>query len=441
VVGFQINILSNLDVTCQLITNIMKNRLLLLFLSFLSFNLIAGQLPDQKYQLVKAESYVQSKNYYLLTLFSQLPEVKKLLSNDAELVKIAQAKKDFLTTSLKNCGDIAQCYLENIKFTDSEVQRIGARLLSLYDTHQELKALVQKHLVPSGCYILFQTLEPKEMLKKAWEQDAKAINFVIEVYGARSRKPNYPSIDSISFDVKHKDYHYVLNDCSNTVWEDIKKETLFFMPTMDYAIRLLEINDRNRIADYEPMETTCNKKAFDRVKTIRWADYKYALILVPGEGPEIREEPLSPIGMLRCRVAAYRWKEGFAPFIVVSGGKAHPYKTKFCEAEEMKKYLMETMNVPENVIIMEPHARHTTTNMRNCVRLAFRYGFPMDKPSITSTTREQSYYITDKEMQDRCKQELGYSPYTNGKRLSETEAEFFPLVSSLQIDADEPMDP
>jgi hypothetical protein len=65
----------------------------------------------------------------------------------------------------------------------------------------------------------------------------------------------------------------------------------------------------------------------------------------------------------------------------------------------------------------------------------------MDKPCITSTTREQSYYITDKEMQDRCKEELGYSPYNNGKRLSETEAEFFPLLAALQIDADEPMDP
>jgi hypothetical protein len=65
----------------------------------------------------------------------------------------------------------------------------------------------------------------------------------------------------------------------------------------------------------------------------------------------------------------------------------------------------------------------------------------MDKPCITSTTKEQSFYITDKEMQDRCMEELGYSPYANGKRLSETEAEFYPNVTSLQIDFDEPMDP
>jgi len=288
--------------------------------------------------------------------------------------------------------------------------------------------------------VMFGNSEPQEMLRKAWQQDAKAVNHAIKVYAGLG-KPNYPSIDAASFDIKWKDYPILLYDCSNTVLEDVKNSQLFFMVSMDYALRAIEINDRNRAADYEPMETTCNKLAYDKIKTIHWSGFKYSLILVPGEGPEVHDEPLSPLGMLRCRVAAYRWREGFAPFIMVSGGKAHPYKTKYCEAEEMKKYLIETMHVPKDVIFMEPHARHTTTNMRNCARLLFRYGFPMDKPCITSTTKEQSFYITDKEMQDRCTEELGYSPYNNGQRLSETEAEFYPLISSLQIDADEPLDP
>ena len=419
----------------------MKSHLLILSLFVVCGSVFAGQIPDQKYSLVKTESYVQSSNYYLLTLFEKLPEINKLLTKDAELAKIAAAKKNYMATSLKECGNNIDCYLGKVRFSKEEIQFIGERLLQLYATSRELKSMVKNHLIPSGCYVNLAATDDGDMLKKAWEQDARAVNFALAVYGDRSRKPNYPSIDSISFNVRSKDYHYVLYDCSNTVLEDVKKSGLFFMPTMDYALRVIEVNDRNRAADYEPMERNCNKLAFERIKTIQWQNYKYSVILVPGEGPEVREEALSGIGMLRCRVAAYRWKEGFAPFIVVSGGKAHPYRTKFCEAEEMKKYLMEVMHVPQNVIIMEPHARHTTTNMRNCARLIFRYGLPMDKPCITSTTMEQSYYITDQEMQDRCKQELGYSPYSNGKRLSETEAEFFPSVASLQIDEDEPMDP
>jgi len=144
--------------------------------------------------------------------------------------------------------------------------------------------------------------------------------------------------------------------------------------------------------------------------------------------------------MLRCRLAALQYQKGMAPFIMVSGGRVHPYKTKYSEAYEMKRFMMNTLDIPESAIIMEPHARHTTTNIRNCVRLMFRYGIPMDKPAITSTLRSQSFYIT-KTVPERSKNELGYYPYKNGVRLSDTEAEFYPDTMSLQIDFDEPMDP
>jgi hypothetical protein len=64
----------------------------------------------------------------------------------------------------------------------------------------------------------------------------------------------------------------------------------------------------------------------------------------------------------------------------------------------------------------------------------------MDKPCITTTGKPQSDYITEI-VPERSRKELGYSPYRNGKRLSDTEAEFYPLAVSLQIDFDEPMDP
>jgi len=411
------------------------------FLLFIIFsNPAAGQLPDPYCQLIKTESYTQYKNYYLLTLFQQLPDVNKLLSSDSTLAKIATVKRNYLFSALENCGDTVSCYIDHIKFSNTEIEAIGSRLKELYSSRKELEELVQKQLIPSGCYILYADPDPREMLEEAWEQDAKAVNYAIDVY-AGGKLPNYPRIDSISFDVNSGFYPSMLYDCMNTVIEDVKDEQLFFMPSMDYALRAIEINDRNRAADYEPMESTCNKAAFEKVKTINWSDYPYSLILVPGAGPDDPDEPLSATGMLRCRVAAYRWKEGKAPFIMVSGGKVHPYKTKYCEAEEMKKYLMEVMHIPGNSILLEPHARHTTTNMRNCARIVFRYGMPINKPGITSTTKSQSYYITDEIMQQRCMKELGYVPYKNGKRLSETEAEFYPLVTSLQIDADEPMDP
>jgi hypothetical protein len=200
------------------------------------------------------------------------------------------------------------------------------------------------------------------------------------------------------------------------------------------------MNERNMAADFESMTQGENKAAIAKIKTVNWASFPYSVILVPGAGPDDPRMALSAEGMMRCRLAAIQYRNHDAPFIVVSGGKVHPYKTKFCEATEMKKFLVEELNVPASAIIIEPHARHTTTNMRNTVRLMYRYGMPFDKPGVTCTTRGQSTMI-GVTLIDRCIKELGEAPYKNGKRLSETAIEFYPLIQALHITPAEPMDP
>ena len=118
----------------------------------------------------------------------------------------------------------------------------------------------------------------------------------------------------------------------------------------------------------------------------------------------------------------------------------HPYKTTFNEAVEMKKYMIEQLSIPESAIIAEPHARHTTTNMRNAARLMFKYGIPTDRPAVASTTRGQSLMIANT-LVARCIRELGYSPYRVGKVLSESLTEFYVLKDAFRIDPEEPMDP
>jgi len=164
------------------------------------------------------------------------------------------------------------------------------------------------------------------------------------------------------------------------------------------------------------------------------------VIMIPGAGPDDPKVALSAEGMLRCRLAAIQYRKGLAPFIVTSGGKVHPYKTKFCEAIEMKKFLVEKLNIPAAAVIIDPHARHTTTNMRNTVRIMYRYGMPFNKPGITCTTKGQSTMI-GVTLIARCIKELNEAPYKNGVRLTETEIEFYPLIEALQINPTEAMDP
>lgn len=387
--------------------------------------------------LSTAQKFVQSKNFRLLTLIGQSPEVKKIIEANPYLSKIAEAKTDSLQHSLLSCKN-SVCFAEKARFTDDEIKSIGNELLKLYQSSRTLAALVNTRLIPSGAYSLYDKLKAEELFIKAWEQDAKGINRVIDIY-ALGKKPNYPAIDSISFDVKDKQYPALMYDLSASVLEDCKTTRLFFYPAITFALRCLEINGREQAGDYEPMISTVNKAAVDRIKNISWKKYPYTLILVPGAGPEKADVALSAEGMLRCRIAVRHYLEGMAPFIMVSGGKVHPFKTKYNEAEEMKLYLVKTLNIPESAVIMEPHARHTTTNMRNCARLIYRYKIPADKPFLTSTTKAQSFAITN--MATRCERELHYVPYKVGKRLSETDQEFYAVKEALQINADEPLDP
>lgn len=396
--------------------------------------------PVGAYRLLTGPNLVQAKNYYLLTLCQELPAVRQFLAADTTLARLTEQKRTLLSSAPADCKADPFCYTGRMKFSDAEIRTIRDRLSLLYASTNALGRLVADHLIPSGTYALYGNRAPKDLLLKAWEQDASGVNYAIGVY-AEGKKPNYPAIDSISFRVADRNYGPFMATAVSVIADETRTSTLFFEPSLTAALRFLELNEREQAADYEPMTATINRVAHDRIRSIRWSEYPYTLILVPGAGPDDPNTALSAVGMLRCRTAARRYRAGLAPFIVVSGGKVHPYKTRYCEAIEMKRFLMDKLNIPEHAILVEPHARHTTTNMRNTARLLYRYGMPVDKPGIPSTSNSQSVYITDGLLEARCRQELGYVPYRNGKRLSATEAEFYPVPEALQINSTEPLDP
>jgi hypothetical protein len=107
----------------------------------------------------------------------------------------------------------------------------------------------------------------------------------------------------------------------------------------------------------------------------------------------------------------------------------------------MKKDLMARYKIPEHAILIDPHARHTTTNFRNAARLIYRYGIPPEKMALVTTSMYQSYYIGDMNLDERCEKELGYVPYHLFERLSKFDIEFKPRIESLHADPMDPLDP
>jgi isocitrate dehydrogenase len=116
-------------------------------------------------------------------------------------------------------------------------------------------------------------------------------------------------------------------------------------------------------------------------------------------------------------------------------------QTPYSEAIEMKKYVMEKFKIPEKSILIDPHARHTTTNFRNAARLVFRYGIPADQKAVVTSSEDHIASTTKESFRIRCLKELGYSPMKYITRISPVVAEFKPSIESLFFDANDPLDP
>jgi len=217
---------------------------------------------------------------------------------------------------------------------------------------------------------------------------------------------------------------------------------LFFSGALQFSLTLLEANQRDEAARFEPLESGENAAALVRLKSINWKQFRYAAILVPGMGPELPAVPLSPMGRLRVAAAATAYKTGQAPFLLLSGGYVHPTQTPFNEALEMKKLLLREFHIPANAILIDPHARHTTTNLRDAARILYRYGFPLDKPVLIVTDIYQAAYIASDEFAQRCDHELGYRPFRKLTALPPGEVAWEPAyANSLFQDPLDPLDP
>ena len=148
-----------------------------------------------------------------------------------------------------------------------------------------------------------------------------------------------------------------------------------------------------RPSGIEPIDGGENAAATARARAIDWSRYRYTAIIVTGIGPDMEDLPLSAGGKYHVRLAASRFAQGVAPFIIVSGGRAHPRATPYAEALEMRRALIERYGVPADAIVIEPYARHTTTNLRNALRRLMALGAPLDRQALIVCNPDQSRNI------------------------------------------------
>jgi hypothetical protein len=388
---------------------------------------------DPTYKLTLSNP-VQDKNFYLLSLFQRHPEVGKLLRRNPVLRKLTNDKLRALRMA-PGCDDL-DCLDRLFRLDGPTIEAVANQLRAL-SRHREFKQLVTRDMRPSGVFIKYADRSDSEMMVAAWRDAANGMNRLLRVYGL-GKDPFYKNIDRVTFDVASDEYRQILK--TKLAELKLSKEPLFFEPTLNFVLKLLEANRRDEAARYEPLEAGENKDAVHDLKNIKWSDYPYSFILVLGSGPGDSAR-MSKIAAKRADQGAQLFLERKAPLIILSGGHVHPMQTPYNEAIEMKKYVMEKFKIPEQRILIEPYARHTTTNFRNAARLAFRYGIPTNLKAVVTSSEDHIGIVTKDGFRIRCSTELGYFPLEFITRVSPVTAEFKPSVASLFFDAKDPLDP
>ena len=385
-------------------------------------------------------SPVQDKNFYLLSLMERDKEVLRAVNADPVLSRITRERKEAVARAWQTCTDEVACYLAPLRMTEAEVTAAEMALRQRYQSNAAVRRMADGPLRDSGAYMRHNSKPAVETLVLAWREVAAGINRVIDVYG-EGKAPRSAEIDSVSYDVKSGLFRQTVRTALGVVNEAAGEHDAFFALPLHFALHLLDINMRDEAGRHEPLELKDNAAAVRYIRTIAWDHYAYSVIVVPGSGTDRLTWKISGASKLRSELAARRFREKKAPLILVSGGYVHPNQTAYAEGIEMKKYLVENLGIPAEAVIVEPHARHTTTNMRNAARLIYRYGIPFGKKALVTTDSSQSASMESPEFGRRCVRELGYEPQRILGRISPFDLEFLPVLDALHIDPMDPLDP
>ncbi len=338
------------------------------------------------------------------------------------------------------CAPVPQCLTQPWVWTDTDIAAVDARLRLLVRDRARAGALVTQAMRRSGRFARHEALSDADMLSAAWREAAAAVNRIIAVY-ARGEAPRYPKIDAIIFDPASTDYAAVLEAHGVATAAMARGSDLFFDPSLRYGTGLLQMNERIDGGSFRPLLEGENAATVRAIAATDWTGKAHSALLVFGHGPEDAQSRTGVMGHIRLAIAADLYRRGLAPFLIVSGGNVHPNRTPFNEAVEMKRLLVTQYGIPADRILIEPHARHTTTNLRNTARLLLAAPFPDDLPALVVSDHRTIQYIASETLARRNVAEMGIQP---GKLLpgpNKFTLRFLPGKAAFHAEAADPLDP
>lgn len=380
---------------------------------------------------------LETRVFPLFAMMQTAQGWRQALADDPALRKLAVERAARVR---EGCTPSPRCLADAWTWADADIAIVERRLRLLMRDRTLATALAAGQMRPSGRFARHAAMADADLVAKAWAEAAAAVNRVIAVYG-KGAPTQYPKIDSIIFDVAAPEFADVLSAHSVATAAQARDSDLFFDPALRYAVGLLQMNERIDAGAYRPLLGGENAAAVQAVAGTDWKTTPYTALLVFGHGPEDAQSRTGVMGHIRMRIAVDLFSRGLAPFIIVSGGNVHPNRTPFNEAVEMKRLLVTQYRVPADRILIEPHARHTTTNLRNCARLLLAAAFPTDRPALIVSDHRTIQYIGGNELALRNLREMGVQPGRLAPGPDRFTLRFRPDPIAFHVEPADPLDP
>jgi hypothetical protein len=271
-------------------------------------------------------------------------------------------------------------------------------------------------------------------------REVDGLNEVLRVYGV-GKLPRYPLIDGSDDAFGSAGFAAQVADALMLAEAQRDDPAIGGDASLSLALALLDVNDKDAAVAFEPLDARYNGAAVARARRLDWTRYRYTAIVALGVGPDDPATPLSPRGKVNVRRAAELHAQRLAPFIIVSGSAVHPRDTPHVEALEMRRALIDRFAVPADAIVVEPYARHTTTNLRNATRRLVALGAPLERDMLVVSNPGHIDAVASAAFVQRNARELGYQPTRVGVRVSPIAVAVRPSRTSLRIDPADPLDP
>lgn len=379
---------------------------------------------------------VAERNFPLLEFIASNQKAREAITENAIVRQVVLTRSSRVSGARSTCKVDAKCLLGAWLWTADEITMIGTALKN----DRQFAKHTAEQMRASGMFAKFATLNDSALIEQGWRTTVEGINHVIRTYGLGT-PPRYAAIDSIAFEPTDAVFAGLVVDAVTMIEADMGQQIGGIFAAERLALDLLYVNERENAGFFPNLDAEENAAARISITKTAWNDFPYSLILVLGDGPDDVGKQLGSYGKLRLQHAASLYRDGMAPFLVVSGGNVHPARTPHNEALEMKRELIRRYDIPEAAIIMEPYARHTTTNFRNTARLMIRYRFPLDKDALVTTSSGHSLYAGGPLIQEKAMTELGYSPMKIIRRLGPFDLVFRAETISTHRDPGDPLDP